>query len=221
MKVTGEHAFSASREQVWAALQDPQMLADSLPGLKQLQLTGPDAYTITVSVGVGSVKGVYDGTFELADKVDCEACRVLARASGGPGSVDATAHMRMRDAEGGGALLTYEADANLTGPLAGVGQRLVGSAARRTTRDFLDALDRRIAAPAGPATAAAAPAEAVPAAAAGAPSPAPGATFAPSPAVAAERAARAGVDPVVVAVSMLSGFLLALIGIAIGRRTAR
>ena len=53
-----------------------------------------------------------------------------ANASGRPGSVEAVAQMRMRDGDDGGALLTYEADANVTGPLAGVGQRLIGGAAQ-------------------------------------------------------------------------------------------
>ena len=41
MKITGEHAFVSSRERVWAALEDPQMLANALPGVKRLDVTGP------------------------------------------------------------------------------------------------------------------------------------------------------------------------------------
>jgi uncharacterized protein len=214
MKITGEHAFVSSRERVWAALEDPQMLANALPGVKRLDVTGPDEYALTVSVGVGSVKGTYDGTFRITDKLEGESCAVRANASGGPGSVEAVAQMRMRDGESGGALLTYEADANVTGPLAGVGQRLIGSAAKRTTREFLEGLDRQIQSPQagegmGPEGA---PAEAASAEAA---APAERRTFAPVP------AARRGADPVVIALSVLAGFLLALIGVGVGRWTAR
>ena len=55
--------------------------------------------------------------------------------------------MRLADGDNGHAVMTYEADANVTGPLAGVGQRLMGAAARRTTEQFLEALDRYIEAP--------------------------------------------------------------------------
>jgi carbon monoxide dehydrogenase subunit G len=205
MKITGEHAFVSSRERVWAALEDPQMLANALPGVKRLDVTGPDEYAITVSVGVGSVKGTYDGTFRITDKQAAEACAVRAHASGGPGSIEAIAQMRMSDGDNGGALLIYEADANVTGPLAGVGQRLIGSAAKRTTREFLEGLDRQIQPPqpgaVAPATEATAPAERR--------------TFAPAP-VTARRT-----DPVVIALSVLAGFLLALIGVGVGRWTAR
>jgi hypothetical protein len=129
---------------------------------------------------------------------------VRANARGGPGAVEAIAQMRMRDGDDGGALLTYEADANVTGPLAGVGQRLIGSAAKRTTREFLAGLDRQIQSPQAEA---AAPQAVTPEKAS---------TFAPAPATTAR-----GTDPVVIALSVLAGFLLALIGVGVGRWTAR
>jgi uncharacterized protein len=202
MKVTGEHTFRLSRDQVWAGLQDPMILAAAMPGARRLEPTGPDEYAITVDVGVGSVKGTYEGTFALTDKQEGEACTVRATASGRPGSVETIARMRLEDQDGG-VLLTYEADATVAGPLAGVGQRLMGAAARRTTEQFLSALEKTIVSP--PA------AEAAEAPAAGAA--APGAAVVPRPAVAA--------DTRVIVGSALAGFVLALVGVAVGRWTAR
>ena len=202
MNVTGEYQFRIARDQVWAGLQDPQILAASVPGVRRLEPTGTDEYAITVDVGVGSVKGTYEGTFALTDKQEGEACTVRARASGRPGSVDAVAQMRLADRDGG-ALLTYEADATVTGPLAGVGQRLMGAAARRTTEQFLGALETTIVSP---------PAAGAPAAAgAGQARPSGEIVIAP----------RGGADTRVVVGSALAGFVLALIGVAVGRWTAR
>jgi carbon monoxide dehydrogenase subunit G len=192
MKLTGDHAFSASRDDVWRALQDPDALTATLPGARRLVPAGPDEYAITVDVGVGAVKGTFDGTFALTDKQEPESCTVEASATGRPGSVSVVARMRMND----DAALTYEAEATVTGPLAGVGQRLMAAAARRTTEQFLTALDEYIAAP--------------PAAA-----PEPGRELEPAP------AARGGTDAKVVVGSALGGFLLALIGVAVGRWSSR
>ena len=52
MKVTGEHEFRASRDQVWDALQDPDVLAATLPGARSLEPKGEDEYAITVDIGV-------------------------------------------------------------------------------------------------------------------------------------------------------------------------
>jgi carbon monoxide dehydrogenase subunit G len=204
MKVAGDHTFRANREQVWDALNDPQILAATLPGARRLDPTGPDEYALTVDVGVGSVKGTYEGTFALTDKQERESCTGRASASGRPGSVTAVASMRLSD-DGQGARMSYEADANVTGPLAGVGQRLMGAAARRTTEQFLAALDERIVsgAPApDEAAAAPAPGEAVP-----------GRALVPAaPAPAGARAVVAGA---------LAGAAIALIGVAVGRWTTR
>jgi hypothetical protein len=202
MKVTGEHTFRLSRDQVWAGLQDPKILAAAMPGARRLEPTGPDEYTIVVDVGVGSVKGTYEGTFALTEKQEGEACTVRATASGRPGSVETIARMRLTDQDGG-VLLTYEADATVTGPLAGVGQRLMGAAARRTTEQFLSALETTIVSP--PSAEADQAAEA--------PAAAPGAQIVPRPAVAA--------DTRVIVGSALAGFVLALVGVAVGRWTAR
>lgn len=201
MKVTGEHQFTHSSTEVWKALLDPSVLAATLPGARRLEPTGADEYAITVDVGVGSVKGTYEGTFALTDLKEPESCTVNARASGRPGSVSVVARMSMADDAHEDAVLTYEADATVTGPLAGVGQRLMGAAAKRTTSQFLQALDDYISEPpeerlegAGEATQLYEIERARPAVAA---------------------------DTRVVVGSALAGFVLALIGVAVGRWTAR
>lgn len=198
MKVSGDYRFTHSRDAVWRALLDPAALTATLPGARRLEPTGQDEYLITVDVGVGSVRGTYDGTFALTDKVEREACTVTASASGRPGSVTAVAQMRLADGDSGHTVMTYEADANVTGPLAGVGQRLMGAAARRTTEQFLDALNSYITAP-------------TPAAAA-APEERRFEVARPQPVAA---------DTKVIVGSALAGFALALIGVAVGRWTAR
>jgi uncharacterized protein len=193
MRVSGAYDFAVSREDVWGALQDRDALAATLPGARSLVPTGPDEYAITIDVGVGAVKGTYEGAFALTDKVDQEACTVRASASGRPGSVEALARMRLSDGERG-VRLDYQADATVTGPLAGVGQRLMGAAARRTTEQFLKALEDYIAEPV-------AQGEEV---------------YEIEPA-----RAPAAADTRVIVLSALGGFVLALVGVAVGRWTAR
>jgi carbon monoxide dehydrogenase subunit G len=200
MKITGTHQFTHPADEVWKALLDPAALTATLPGARRLEPTGPDEYAVTVDVGVGSVKGTYDGTFALTDKQEPEACTVKATASGRPGTVRVVAKMRMADDGNEHAVLTYEADATVTGPLAGVGQRLMGAAARRTTGQFLEALDRYISAPVR--------------------EPTPEAVAAPERRYEIERARPTGDTRTIVA-SALAGFALALIGVAVGRWTAR
>lgn len=207
MRIQGEHRFVSSRDEVWRGIQDPGVLLRALPGGKRLTNTGPDEYSMSVGVGVGSVKGSYEGTFRLEDKRDLESCVVRASARGTPGSAEVIAQMALRDGEDGGALMVFEADANVTGALAGVGQRLISAAAKKTTRDFLAALDRELLSPgaAGPAAAAADPG-----------APVARTLAARGPAVLAE-VPKAGS----LGLAAIGGFAMALLGVLIGFRLAR
>lgn len=227
MKFEGEHSFQATREQVWEAVQNPQVLARTLPGARRLEETGSDEYAITVAAGVGSVKAVYDGIFSLTDKQEPESCTVRASARGSAGSVDTTARMRLDDGQNGGAQMHYEADAKVTGALAGVGQRLIGAAAKKTTRQFLEALDRELTQPEASQDGAEKEAESADERQRDATTEADGgkagggAAPVVTPSGAPTTARAPGHDWRLVAGGVLSGYLLALIGIAYGRWTKR
>jgi carbon monoxide dehydrogenase subunit G len=191
MRIEGRHSFTKSRREIWQALQDPQTLAATLPGVERLEATGPDRYELSASVGVGGVTGKFEGSLSVEDKVDFESCVLRGSARGAPGSARVEAMIRLSDANGGGAALSYGADATVTGPIAGVGQRMVAAAARRTAERFLTAVDSYDAA-AEPATSARD---------GGAP----------------DRAAAAEADAGAFARGVVVGFALAIVGIAVGR----
>ena len=144
MKIAGDYRFEADRRAVWKALQDPRCLAATLPGVRSLEVVGPDRYAVTADVGVGSVKGLYEGTFALEDKKDFESCTLTGSARGAAGSIEVKASTRLSDSEGAGTLLEYEADAQIGGAIAGVGQRMITAASRKMSKEFFSALDRSI-----------------------------------------------------------------------------
>ncbi|MDQ6816121.1 MAG: SRPBCC domain-containing protein [Actinomycetota bacterium] len=135
--------------------------------------------------------------------------------------------MRLDDGQNGGARMHYEADAKVTGALAGVGQRLIGAAAKKTTKEFLEALDREITQP--EAAEHVAETEAQPAdkrqrdgtreTEANKTGDSSGRVFTPSPA--RTTATAGGQDWRLIVAGALGGYLLALIGVAYGRWTAR
>jgi uncharacterized protein len=203
LKVQGRYEFQADRQSVWKALQDPELLAATLPGAKSLEVVGPDRYKITADVGVGSVKGTYDGVFSMTEKKDFESCVLSGSASGGAGSIEVEALSRLSDSNGGGSLLVYEAEAQVAGPIAGVGQRMIGAASKRMSNDFFRAIDGALTG--APVTAAASTA-AEPVAEIGR-------VYARPPAAAS--------DNKTFLMGLAVGFALAIIGVIVGRKTAR
>jgi carbon monoxide dehydrogenase subunit G len=143
MKVVGSAVLGADRARVWAALQDPGVLVRTIPGCERLEALGGDVYRMTVSAGVASIKGVYQGEVALAEPDEPERFVLKARGQGAPGTVDATVQVRLSEVDGG-TRVDYDADAVVGGMIGGVGQRMLGSVARRTAGDFFTAVERHL-----------------------------------------------------------------------------
>ena len=239
MKVTGSATIAAPLPQVWDALQDPAVLARTIPGCHSLEATGQDAYRMTVSAGVASIKGTYVGSVRLADPVPQHSFVLRAQGQGAPGTVDATVLVRLSPGEGC-TRVDYDADAVVGGMIGGVGQRMLGSVAKKTAGEFFAAVERSLAEEAATVPEQAAPErEALPAAPAAPPAETapPAATAPPHETVpAAPRsgvpgtvypgtAAAAGPGPVPTLAAFGAGGAVALagvvIGYALGRRTRR
>lgn len=226
MQLNGSVTVAAPVTRVWDALQDPAVLARTIPGCTSLEETGPDTYRMVVTAGVASIQGTYVGQVELADPDPPRSFVLRARGQGAPGTVDATVRVRLTDGDGS-TRIDYEADATVGGMVGGVGQRMLGSVAKRTAGEFFAAVERDLAALAadpGPAAGAAEAAGRSPAEAAGsAASPAP-ASPAGTGTVYAGRAAAAPARPATawpMAAAFVSGGAVALAGVAVGYALAR
>lgn len=143
MKLTGQHTIDVDRQRVWDALQDPAVLARTLPGCQSLEVTGPDAYAATITAGVASVKGTYQGKVSL-DEIQAPASYTLvASGAGAPGTVQAEARVRLEETAGS-TTIHYDADAVVGGMIGGVGQRMLVSVAKRTAGEFFTAVEHEL-----------------------------------------------------------------------------
>ncbi|MGS2643827.1 SRPBCC family protein [Streptosporangium sp. G12] len=153
MKLAGSAVLGIDRDRVWSALQNPAVLVRTIPGCERLEETGPDTYRMTVTAGVASIKGVYQGEVALSEPEAPARFVLRARGQGAPGTVDATVEIRLSEVEGG-TRIDYDAEAVIGGMIGGVGQRMLGSVARKTAGEFFSAVESHLASgeiPAAPA----------------------------------------------------------------------
>ncbi|MDH2424184.1 carbon monoxide dehydrogenase subunit G [Sphaerisporangium sp. TRM90804] len=141
MKVVGSAVVGVDRGRVWDALQDPEVLVRTIPGCERLEATGADTYRMTVTAGVASIKGVYQGEVALSDPEQPERFTLRARGAGAPGTVDATVHIRLSEVDDGATRVDYDAEAVVGGMIGGVGQRMLGSVAKKTAEEFFTAVE--------------------------------------------------------------------------------
>lgn len=143
MRIEGSVIVDAPRQAVWDALQDPAVLARTLPGCDAFEEVGPDSYRATITAGIASIKGTYLGEVALSDRTAPERYRLRASGSGAPGTVSADALVTL-EPEGSATRVSYSADAIVGGVIGGVGQRMIAGVAKRMAAQFFAAVERDI-----------------------------------------------------------------------------
>jgi uncharacterized protein len=145
MRIAGKATLHAPVDAVYEALKDPRVLVRTIPGCERLEQVGEDAYAMTVTAGVASVRGTYAGDVRLTDQRAPHGFVLRASGSGAPGTVSADVAVDLAPGDDGTTLLSYDADAVVGGMIGGVGQRLLSSVAKRTAGEFFTAVDEVLA----------------------------------------------------------------------------
>jgi len=145
MKISGNAILNAPVERVWAAFNDPAVLARTLPGCQELREVGPDAYGMTITAGVASIRGTYEGEVALVEQNPPGSFVLKASGAGAPGTVSADVTFSLQESPTGGTDLGYDADAVVGGVIGGVGQRMLTGVAKKMAGQFFAAVDADIA----------------------------------------------------------------------------
>ena len=137
MLLQGETVINASRDRVWAALNDPQILARCIEGVENLERVADNRFEGVLNAKVGPVKARFSGGVELTE-IDAPNRYVLVgEGKGGvAGFAKGSAEVVLSDSGDGATLLRYEARSQVGGKLAQLGTRLVEGAARSYAEAF-------------------------------------------------------------------------------------
>src|SRR5258708_29922842 len=124
MIMNGQVQLPASREVVWAKLNDPEVLKSCIPGSEQFDKISESEFQAVATVKVGPVKARWKGKVRLSDLDPPNGYRISDEGQrGAVGFAKGGAKVPLSDKDGG-TLLTYEADAQVGGNLALLGHRL-------------------------------------------------------------------------------------------------
>ena len=171
MEMTGEYTIFASREKVYEALNDRDILAKCIPGCQELNKDSDTELSAVVKSKVGPVSATFKGKVTISEMDPPNGYKIFGEGSGGvAGFAKGGAEVKLV-ADGENTALSYVATAQVGGKLAQIGSRLIDSTAKKMANEFFGkfaeevgggAVEAAVPAPASSEK----PAEAVPAAAA-------------------------------------------------------
>ena len=136
MEMSFEHRIAASREQVWKALNDIEILKASIPGCDNLISEEENTFKAQITAKVGPVKAKFKFDVTLTDIDPPNAYTINGQGQGGAaGFANGSAAVTLRE-DGKHTILAYHAKANVGGKLAQLGARLIDGAAQKMANEF-------------------------------------------------------------------------------------
>ena len=136
MDMTGEERIAAPRDAVWAALNNPDILKQCIPGCQSLDWVSPTELTATVKLKIGPVSASFNGEVKLSNINAPESYTISGEGKGGiAGFAKGGADVVLME-DGDETILQYEAKAQVGGKIAQLGSRLVDSSAKKLAQQF-------------------------------------------------------------------------------------
>ena len=146
MNLKDEIVIAAPRDEVFAALNDPDILRQSIPGCESLEQTGDDQFAAVAKVKIGPVSARFKGDVTLSDIVAPESYRISGQGKGGPaGFAKGGATVTLTEEDGGLATrLSYDVKADVGGKLAQVGNRLIEGSSKALAAEFFSNFEKLV-----------------------------------------------------------------------------
>ncbi len=145
MEMQGKRTLTATQQQTWDALNDPEMLRSCVPGCDRMDPDGEGAYLVGMKVKIGPVSAKFSGRIVLSDVVAPESYQLSFEGQGGvAGFGKGNSRVSLSPAEDGGCELNYTVNAQVGGKIAQLGQRLIDGAAKSMADDFFKRFDEQM-----------------------------------------------------------------------------
>jgi carbon monoxide dehydrogenase subunit G len=139
MEMTGERLIPASRDAVWAALNDPAVLQASLPGCESMEKTSDTDLVAKLALKIGPMAARISAKVKLENVNAPESYTISGEGNAGAmGFAKGGADVALLSKGAAETLLSYSFKAQVGGKMAQLGGRLIDATAKQMADQFFD-----------------------------------------------------------------------------------
>jgi carbon monoxide dehydrogenase subunit G len=139
MKLDGDVTIEAGRQQVWDFLTNAEVVSQCAPGLESMKIIEPDReFEAIAAVGFGTVKVRFVTKVQWLELDPPNLARMAAHGTAPGSAADVTGEMRLEDTPDGGTHMTWNADVMISGTIASLASRMMGSVSKKVANSFFD-----------------------------------------------------------------------------------
>ena len=136
MKLSGSYQINLSKQKVWEALNDPEILKKAIPGCEEFKKNSETEFTATATNKIGPFNATFSGDIELKDLNPPNSYKILGSGNSLVGFASGEAEVKLEDTDNGTNLI-YSVEAQVGGKIAQVGSRLIDMTAKKMADIFL------------------------------------------------------------------------------------
>lgn len=144
MELQGSVTISAATQQVWQALNDPEILRKCIPGCEEIRQISPQEMHARVLLKLGPVRANFVGKVLLTDVRPLLGCTLNFEGSGGSAGFAKGSSVISLTSIDEGTRLDYTAQASVAGKLGQIGGRLMDASARQLADRFFVAFKTQV-----------------------------------------------------------------------------
>jgi carbon monoxide dehydrogenase subunit G len=143
--IEGEERIAAPIAKVWAALNDPEVLKQSIPGCQSLEKKSDTELAATVVLKIGPIKATFQGEVTLSNLDPPRSYTIQGEGKGGiAGFAKGGADVTLAEDGADATVLRYAAKADVGGKIAQLGSRLIDSTSRKLAGQFFSTFGEKV-----------------------------------------------------------------------------
>jgi carbon monoxide dehydrogenase subunit G len=146
LDLDGNDSIKTSPAELWDSVINPEVLQRAIPGCISMIETAPGSYVMTLELKVAAVGGSFEGAVSLSEMDPPNSCLITVSGSGTLGTGNGSARVTITEGDAGDSQISYQAEGEVAGLVAGVGQRILMGVAKHLVRQFFTALKKEFSA---------------------------------------------------------------------------
>ena len=147
MELKGRHTVNATPATLWNMLMDTDTLSKVVPGISKLEKTGDNTYKSILEIKIGPVGGSFTGNLQMENIEEQKGFTLKVQQNSSVGNANAAIKIELNPVNPNETEVAFDGDIKVTGLLASMGQRILGSVANVLTKQFFANLDHELKTP--------------------------------------------------------------------------